>query len=159
VTDVDVTFEKESSSQRIVLPLDDLSDPWDVSGVAPRARLLRGELRINATGNAWEYRTERNAEEPPQRVRPDEVGISVEGHQFESEMKKALQYLAKRHGNRTSLDDLALAMQKERAVARHIMDALGHAQLVMHHFGIGADYGYTISSRGTTWLISKGLIR
>jgi hypothetical protein len=152
-TELDVTFVKESSSQQIVLPLDDLSAPWGVSGAKPRARMQRGELRMASSGDRWEYRSERTTQ-----VEADKKIVSVEGHQFEAEMTMVLLHLAKRHGDRTPLEELARLMKKVGAVAEHIMDELVEEELVHHHFGIGADYGYTIAGRGTSWLIARGLI-
>ena len=67
-------------------------------------------------------------------------------------------HLAKRHRAPTNVEMLVPIVGKEAAVVEHFMDLLNKTGLVIHHWGIGFDGGYTISSAGTAWLMEKGHI-
>jgi len=152
VTDVDVTMRKMSSDQRLILPLTDLSDPWEITEVNPRARLIQGELRVNQKGDSWIYHADRSASPPKEKT-----SSGIEGHRFQAEMTKILIYLAKRDSV-VPTEAIAKVIGKETAVTRLILEKLDHMSLVIHHWGPGFDRGYAIGSSGTGWLIDNGYL-
>jgi hypothetical protein len=130
VTQVDVTIVKVTSSQHLVVPLDDLSDPWDLNATVPSARLEKGA--IARVANGWKYIVDRN-ELQKVTVAPDEKrqqrmdlkrAILEKSGQFRAKIAEAYATRGKiTLGQRVEMQTIWDGIRMEYFVAHTVWDA------------------------------------